>query len=150
MNFTTFLSQLADVLQFTALFPDKHGACLVVMKESHLPLLFEFDDRLVPNTILLSTPLSRLTAGHERKFFVESLKGNYLLEETLSMKSDDELFYLHRRLHPEIEAADLKLALDQFITTAKAWREKFEKLGQGEPTDGLLPPTNLKSFRFKV
>ncbi|MCP5469792.1 MAG: type III secretion system chaperone [Chlamydiales bacterium] len=149
-DFRIFLKQLAKVLQFTALAPDKHGACLVIMKKNNIPLLFEFDDHLVPNTILISTPIIEVALSHEWHFYNETLKGNSLGEETLSLKPDDNLIYLHRRLSPLISAEDLQDILDVFIAKTVQWKECFEKITQEREPDKPDEPPTLKPYRFKV
>ncbi len=149
-NFQTFLKQLATVLKFTALSADKHGACLVVLKSSNTPILFEFDDHLVPNTILLSTPIVELVEESARAFFKEVLEGNQKMEETLSLKPDERLIYLHRRISPEIEAKELTSIIDYFLKSTLHWKAVFEKLVQEAPKDNKEPPSSPKPYRFKV
>lgn len=149
-DFHGFLIQLASVLKFTALAADKHGACLVVMKKNNLPILFEFDDHLVPNTVLLSTPIVEIEEASARSFYKTILEGNSKMEETLSLKPDERLVYLHRRISPEINSKELKPLIDYFLKSTLHWKDVFGKLVQEAPHDEKEPPSSPKPYRFKV
>ena len=148
-DFQTFLKQLTVVLKFTALSADKHGACLVVMKKNNVPILFEYDGHLVPNSILLSTPIVEIAEANARAFYRKTLESNHKMEETLSLKPDERLIYLHRRVSPEIDAKELKPLIDHFLTSTLHWKEVFEELVQQAPDD-KGPSSPPKPYRFKV
>jgi hypothetical protein len=143
--FETFLLVLAEALQFQTLAPDAHGACLIIIKEGKIPLLFEFDDHLVPNTILLSTPLSPFPTTSRTMICEALLEGNWGEEEILSIKPDENVVYLHARFHPEIQSLDLKPQLQQFIETAKVWKGKIDTI---HPPQSL--PPNIPVFPYKA
>lgn len=131
--FETFLVELAKVLEFSLLKPDERGACLILLKESKLSLLFEYDDRYVPNTILISSELFRFPIEHRKTVYAALLQGNHALEETLSVKPDDDLVYLHRRVHPLIESVDLEKVMHSFTENATFWRNKLVELTSQPP-----------------
>lgn len=135
-RFQKFLNQLAVVLEFTQLKPDKHGACLIIMKANNVPLLFEFDDQLVPNSILVSCPVTSIQYGYENVALTACLKRNELIEETLSKKPDEEQIYLHRRIHPGILSEDLKPIVDHFIETVLASKQELETLQRPMAKEG--------------
>ena len=124
-RFQRFLNQLAEVLEFKKLKPDEHGACLLVMNETQVPLLFEYDDHLVPNSILVSSPVSGIGPGKEGEVLKQCLMLNGGLEETLSKKPDDDEIYLHRRIHPDIHAKDLDPIVHQFVETVMESKRKL-------------------------
>lgn len=83
-QFRDFLDQLAIALQFNQLSPDAQGACLLITKQESVPLLFEFDDRIVSSSILLSSPISPIHPNYRTTLFQACLKGNQQIEETFS------------------------------------------------------------------
>lgn len=118
------------------------------MKESGIPLLFEFDDHLVPNTILVSTQIAPIPIDKRAAFYEASLQGNSRMEETLSIKPDEDFLYLHRRFHPDIQAEDIDLALQAFLKQVKVWKEKAEALAKN-PAQHAMPPS-IKVFPYKA
>ena len=139
-QFETFLQELAGVFKFSSLKPDSNGACQIVMKEGQIPLLFEFDEQLVPNTILLSCPIAPLPIEHRADVYEASLVGNATLEETLSIKPDEDMLFLHRRLHPQIKAADIEKIIQSFLETVKTWKVRVLEISRQPPRSSKLPP----------
>ncbi|MCH9609578.1 MAG: hypothetical protein S4CHLAM45_15100 [Chlamydiales bacterium] len=140
--FKTFLKQLAIVLEFDTLKPDKHGACLIIMKGSEVPLLFEYDEKVAPHTVLVSSPICGIPPGKIEEVLELSLHGNATQEETLSCKVDEEVIYLHRRFNPTIQSAELYVLIDAFVAKVLLWKEK---LGNDSPQEeGKIPPSGLK------
>ena len=129
--FQTFLTHLAPVLEFQDLKPDQHGACLIIMKEHNVPLLFEFDESLVPNSILLSSPVAQIEVGCEEQVHGLCLKGNEQMHNTLSKRPDEDQIYLHRRLHPDIDTEQLRPIIQQFVEHVVTWKQKLEAVGGG-------------------
>ena len=117
------------MLEFKKLKPDEHGACLLVMNESNVPLLFEYDDHLVPNSVLVSSPVTPIGYGKEGDVLKRCLIMNAGLEETLSKKPDEEEIYLHRRIHPDIHAKDLDPIVSQFVETVVQSKKQLEDGG---------------------
>lgn len=150
--FETFLLELAKVLQFSTLAPDAKGACLIIMKEGNIPLLFEFDEQLVPNTILLSCLVSTIPMERRSEVYEASLIGNQTIEECLSVKPDEDLLYLHRRFHPSIQAADLEKLLLSFLENVKRWKGKVDTLAKEPPRLDRLPPhpASIQVFPYKA
>lgn len=126
--FQKFLDQLAVVLEFKELKPDSHGACLLIMKQSHVPLLFELDDQLVPNSILLSSPVTEMRAEQQVVVLNACLKKNQQMEETLSRKPDEDAIYLHRRISPDITHEELKPIINDFIAAVLKSKQDLEKV----------------------
>ena len=149
--FEEFLNELAQVLKFSSLHPDQKGACLVVLKEHNLPLLFEFDDDLVPHTVLISCALAPFPIEYRSAFYTASLIGNATIAETLSVKPDEEILYLHRRCQSTMRASEIELLLNAFINTAKTWQKKAQEITALPPpqTTSLTPPSILV-FPYKV
>jgi hypothetical protein len=137
-QFAIFLKELSQALGFNSLSPDQFGVCMIRMKEGDVHLLFEFDDQLVPNTILLSSFICPLPMENRSDIYEEILKRNHMIEETLSCKPDENFLYLHRRMHPEMQAEELKKMLHHFILEVKFWKQKAEEISQQPP----------KSYRF--
>jgi hypothetical protein len=150
--FEIFLLELAKVMHFSTLAPDVHGACLIIMKEGNVPLLFEFDDQLVPNTILLSSLIGAVPISHRADVYEALLIGNQRIEETLSVKPDEDLFFAHRRFHPAIQAPELEKLLVFFLETVKTWRTKIEEIiKQPTRTEKILPhPSSIQVFPYKA
>lgn len=151
-SFEVFLTELAHVLQFSTLAPDAKGACLIIMKDGNVPLLFEFDEQLVPNTILLSCLICPIPMERRVEVYEMSLIGNGAIEETLSIKPDDDLLYLHRRFHPAILADDLEKLLKSFLEQVKMWKGKVDTLIKDPSRSQKLPaPTSsIQVFPFKA
>jgi len=151
-TFETFLLELAKVLHFSSLAPDAHGACLIIMKDGSIPLLFEFDDQLVPNTILVSSPIAALPITHHADIYEALLKGNASIEETLSVKPDEDVLYLHRRFHPDIQSAEIEQLLHFFLQNIKEWKLRIETITSQPPLSDKLPPhpSAIKVFPFKA
>ncbi len=142
--FQLFLNELAEAFEFHSLTPDTEGACLLSLKNAALELLFEFDEQLVPNTILFSTFLCTLPQKNKIDILEACLKGNEQSNATLSCKPDEEVVYLHSRVHPDIRAAELKSWINEFVDQAMAWRKKIEEMEQASPKPHrfpLPPPT---------
>lgn len=146
-RFQDFLDELAEALQFSSLGPDKWGACLIVMKEEEASLLFEFDDKLVPNTILLSSAIASLPFENRREIFEVCLKGNNKIDETLSCKPDEDVLYLHRRLHPDIRSQELLSLIRIFLEQIKIWRKKMYEMSINPPKPDRYP---LPSEPFQI
>ncbi len=141
--FETFLGQLAQVLDFTALRPDQHGACLIVVKSSDTPLLFELDDHIAATTILLSSPIG--TYPQQKALAELCLKGNLSIQETLSYRTEDQNVYLHRRLNPHIQTTELKQVIDSFLKQLELWKTQLETLPAPEKRHHPLPPSSFKA-----
>jgi len=122
--FQEFLDQLAPLYGMRALRPDKMGACQLLLKKENLLVLFEYDDHVVPNTVLASVPLGEVLAGNEKQIMKELLKGNQKSENVLSMQPDEPICFLHRRLSSSIAGEELKKSLASFTGAAKKWIEK--------------------------
>jgi len=143
-RFQPFLDELAKVYRFNSLSPDSMGACLISLHENQTSLLFEFDTQLVPNTILISSIVISLPFENRVEILEQCLKGNQLQEETLSCKPDEDLIYLHRRLHPDIQAKELEPILSSFANQILSWRNKIQKMATESPKSHrfpLPPPT---------
>lgn len=138
-SFEVFLKELAPLLHFPSLAPDSSGACLIIIKDGEIPLLFEFDDHLVPNTILVSTYIAPIPKEQRALFYAASLNGNCLIEETLSVKPDEEALYLHRRFHPDIQSPHLDQVFQGFLKQAKEWKAKAGLLAKEQPSSMNIP-----------
>lgn len=151
-SFELFLQELAKVLQFSTLAPDAKGACLIIMKEGNVPLLFEYDEQLVPNTILVSCLVCQIPMERRIEVYDASLIGNASIEESLSVKPDEDLLYLHRRFHPSIQAGDLDKLLKRFLENVKLWKGKVDALSKEPPrSDQLLHhPASIQVFPYKA
>jgi hypothetical protein len=151
-SFETFLMELAKVLQFSSLAPDAHGACLIVMKEDSSSLLFEFDDQLVPNTILLSCPIIPIPIDHRAAIYEAALIGNNTIEDTLSVKPDEDTLFLHSRFHPSIQAAEIEKILYSFLKNVKLWKSKVETISKEPPSSSQMPPhpSSIQVFPYKA
>lgn len=121
--FQQFLQELAQGLGYGTLLPDEYGGCAVTVESQEL--LFEFDDKLVPNTVLLSAAVCELPRERRKNVLLECLKANSEIEETLSKKPDEEVIYLHRRLHPDIRAEELKIVSTAFANRVAIWQKKI-------------------------
>jgi hypothetical protein len=150
--FEIFLLELAKILHFPTLAPDENGACLIMMKEGEIPLLFEFDQQLVPNTILLSSPLLPIPTTHCEKIYKTILIGNSSQEQTLSVKLDEEILYLHQRFHPSIRSSELEPLLNQFLEQVRVWKEKIETIIKSPPSSDETPPhpSAIQVFPYKA
>ena len=147
--FQLFLNQLAALLQLDSLAPSKEGACLIIMKASSIPLLFEFDDHIAPNTIVMSTPIIEVDPPHQELYAYRALQLNSSMEETLSLRAEAMSLYLHRRLSPYIQIAELKLIIDKFVERALQTKEIFTHIAQ-EPLDQTEERAPPQAYRFKV
>lgn len=150
-EFQNFLNELAEALQFSSLKPDEWGGCMIAFKESHAALLFEFDEQLVPNTVLVSSPICTLPLENRSEIFEACLKANASNEATLSCKPDEDILYLHRRLHPEIRAQELQAALTEFLAQQVKWIQEVEKISKEPPKyfHFPFPPEHLQFPPFK-
>jgi hypothetical protein len=151
-SFEIFLTQLAVVMHFSSLAPDGRGACLIIMKEGNIPLLFEFDEQLVPNTVLLSSPIITIPITHRADIYEALLKANSTIEETLSVKPDEDMLYLHRRFHPDIQAHEIEQLLEPFLKNVKHWKMQVEAIASEPPHSDKFPPhpSAIKVFPFKA
>lgn len=151
MLFEVFLQELAKAMRFNDLKADAQGACEILIKEGDISLLFEFDDQLVPNTILLSAPVSDFPSEHRAAIYAAILAGNMGLEETLSIKPDDDLCFLHIRFNPQIQAAEIEQMLKSFVLKVKEWKQKIEAISNTRPPPpkSSIPPPTFKVLPYK-
>lgn len=151
-TFEIFLSELAKVVHLSHLKPDSHDTCFLLWKEGEIPLLFEFDDQLVPNTILLSAEIAPIPLDYQQEVFETALKENSLSEETLSVKPDEDMLFLHRRFHPFISAEEMDSLLKPFIEKVKQWRSKLKDISQKPPQFSSKPPhpSSIQVFPYKA
>ena len=126
MNFEHFLERLAKAVGSPKLHPDEGGACIIEWKGESL--IFEFDNMLVPNTILVTSPCFLLPKENRERILEEALKCNKMIEETLSQKPDEEVLYLHRRLHPSIGQEELVAILNTFVEDLTTWRSTLDHI----------------------
>ncbi len=140
MMFETFLLELAKVLHFPTLAPDDKGACLIIMKEGDIPLLFELDEKLVPNKILVSTPVIDFSIDRRSEIYEMCLTLNSKCEETLSVRPDEDLIYLHRRIAAEIQAAQLEIIVQGFLAQVDQIKKHVEELLKKVPKHLTIPP----------
>ena len=150
--FESFLLELAKVLQFPTLAPDKNGACLIVMKEGNIPLLFELDEQLVPNKILISTQVSEFPLDRRVEIYEDCLKMNQESEATVSVKPDEDVIYLHRRLAPEIQAPELENVVRTFLEQVHKIESHVEELLKKPPKHPKVPPlpSSIQVFPYKA
>ncbi len=151
-SFKTFLLELAKVLEFSTLAPDEKGACLIIMKEGQIPFLFEYDEQLVPNTVLVSCAITSIPIERRADVYEAILKENHRIEETLSVKPDEDMVYLHRRFHPLIQAEELDTFLHSFLERVKQWKVEVEQIAHRPPRSDKIPapPTSIKVFPYKA
>ncbi|MCC5831480.1 MAG: type III secretion system chaperone [Chlamydiales bacterium] len=149
--FEGFLLELAKVLHFSTLRPDQNGACLIIMKEGKIPLLFELDEQLVPNKILLSTPVIEFPIERRTEIYEDCLKMNSTSEETVSVKPDEDIIYLHRRIAPEIQASELELVVNAFLKKVRIIKAHVEELLNKLPKRPQIPPSpSIQIFPYKA
>ncbi len=148
--FEYFLLELAQALELKTLAPDAKEACLLIMKEGEVPLLFECDEHLVPNTILASSVV--LSFPHERRKEVcmLTLKLNENAQSTASVKPDEDLFFLHLRIHPDVQSADLKGVITEFLRERKGALEQLHQLLQTPAQNEVIPPPPSSFFPYKA
>lgn len=147
--FEIFLNELGKILELSSLRPDRNGACLIILKEGQISLLFEYDDELVPNTILVTATLLTFSIQYREDIYEFCLKANQTMEETLSVKPDEDALYLHKRIHPDIEKSDLDSVLKSFIENYKILKEQGEKILQNPPRSSLAK-SDSSFFPFKA
>ncbi len=148
-DFQEFLNELAVVLGFP-LQPDDKGACLILMKQEEVPLLFEFDESLVPNTILISSEISPISEDILSAVLEEALIANHSMSETLSCRPDSNFLYLHKRVHPKIAAADLKIIVEPLVKQVTHWRGRVQEIQKSPPDKKVEAPPSFKMHQFKV
>lgn len=150
--FENFLKELAQLLEFPSLSPDEKGACLIIMKASNTPLLFELDEQLVPNKILISSEVLTFPLERRAEIYEECLKLNSIIEETVSVKPDEDVIYLHRRLTSEIQENELKVVIDTFLEHIQMTKQRIEKLlGQPAKHQTIPPsPSSIQIFPYKA
>ncbi len=150
--FEAFLLELAKVLDFSTLAPDQNGACLIIMKEGNIPLLFELDEQLVPNKILLSSNVLAFPIERRAEIYELSLKTNDSIEETVSVKPDEDELYLHQRINPEIQAKELEMVLNTFLEQITLLKSAVEKLLQEPVKHPTIPPSpgGINPFPYKA
>lgn len=149
--FESFLQQLAHVLQFSSLKPDQNGACLIIMKEGEIPLLFELDEQLVPNKILISSKILSFPIERRADIYETCLKINYTIEETISVKPDEDILYLHRRINPEIQAKDLEGIVFGFIDKIHQIEQQIDQFLKTPPKYPQVPPSpSIQVFPYKA
>jgi len=145
--FETFLLELAKVLNFSTLAPDPQGACLIIMKDGDTSLLFEFDDQLVPNTVLLSSPIAPIPIINRIDVYEAALIGNTSIEDTLSVKPDEDVLYLHRRLHPLMQATDIEQLIRIFLETIEQWKGRIATITTQPSRETFTPfPSAIQVF----
>lgn len=142
--FNAYLKTLATVLNFPSLQADHNGACLVVMKESGIPLLFEFDDKLVPNHILLSTHVIDFPMQRRVEIYEMALKANHIMEATLSVKPGEDQLYLHQRISPEIPDRELNSLIQTFIENVLMIQKAVEGTLHYPPSRPTIPSSTYR------
>ncbi|MCH9626638.1 MAG: hypothetical protein S4CHLAM2_02640 [Chlamydiales bacterium] len=150
--FEAFLLELAKVLEFPTLAPDQNGACLILMKEGNIPLLFELDEQLVPNKILLSSNVLAFPIERRIEIYELSLKTNDTIEETVSVKPDEDELYLHQRINPEVQAKELEVVLNTFLKQVAHLKSAVAKLLQEPVKHPTVPPSpsGINPFPYKA
>lgn len=150
--FETFLRELAKVLHFSSLTPDSNGVCLILMKEREIPLLFELDEQLVPNKILLSTSIIDFPIERRAEIYEVCLKMNASSEATVSVKPDEDKIYLHRRFSPDIQAPELEKIVEKFLEQANKIQAHIEELLTKPPKRPKIPPppSSTQVFPYKA
>lgn len=149
--FADFLKELAKATHFSDLKPDQQGSCLLEFKNEKLHILFEYDDSLVPNTIIISTEIADYSKELIADVLEECLIGNYMIEETLSSQPNEATLFLHRRVHPQIDATEILAILESFLIQAQKWRQKIHEMSK-QPSKKLripIPPSQINVFPFK-
>ncbi len=150
--FETFLLELAKILEFKTLKPDQQGTCLIVMKESQVHMLFEPDEQIVPHKILVSSPVAEFPVERRAEIYEMCLKSNNSIEETVSVKPDEDIIYLHRRIAPEIEAKELEIIVHGFIKQVQKISADVEKILQKPAKRPTVPPSSssIEIFPYKA
>lgn len=143
--FNDFLKVLANVLHFTSLEADQNGACLIVMKESGIPLLFEYDDELVPNHILISTHVVDFPMERRVEIYEMILKANHIMEATLSVKPGEDQIYLHQRISPEIPDLELNIVIQTFLEHVHMIKKAVEESLHNPPSWPTIPSSTYRA-----
>lgn len=128
MSFQPFLDTLSTLLQNPGLRPDENGACKIIMKGSGASILFEYDEKIVPGSILLSTPVAPLRPESRNNMLKALLMGNWDLDGTLSKHPEKDEIFLHQRLDPEIELESLGPIIESFVYTKGNWEQKLASI----------------------
>lgn len=131
--FNDFLKQVAEVFQLKRLEPDSFGVCLIEIKKTHVKLMFEYDEFIVPNTVLLSSPILTFSPHDRHDICVACLKGNAAMDETLSIKIGTDTVYLHQRIHPNVKNNELNLILQSFQKQVQHWKKTLAAIGETTP-----------------
>jgi len=84
-------------------------------------VVFEFDDQVVPHTILMSAAVGPLLKD-ESEFYVRCLEANDQMRPTLSLYEDT--LYLHQRVDPSISVENLKKELEDFKSALTIWKSR--------------------------
>lgn len=150
--FKSFLDELAKALDFSVLIPDAQGSCFFELPSQEVELLFEQDTSIVPNTILLSSQITSIPQEIIIAVLEESLIGNFEEENTVSCHPSEPALYLHRRLHQQMSADELKELIEDFVTCIHKWREKIRTLSQNPPATLRIPipSSRLTLYPFKA
>jgi len=137
-NFKFFLEALSQALELSHLHPSTLGSCSVIAP-GNLPLLFEWDSAIIPDTILVSLPLGPLRAD-QHDLVIAMLRANEDLASTLSLQQSDQMVFLHQRLSPTLSSSELKVALHQLLQDAKNWKQTLAThVGQETSTTHIAP-----------
>jgi hypothetical protein len=145
--FQEFLQKIASLYSLDTLRPDQMGACQLFLKKENLHLLFEYDDHIVPDTILVSTSLGEIAIGKEEDVSKKLLKYNEKGEDILSIQPEEPICFLHRRLSPHLEKEKLQESLTTFKETAVYWQQEIqhpqeEEISEQKVTKQTLFPHN--------
>lgn len=124
-DFQAFLDQIAAIYGLPSLAPDNKGACQLRLHNENLSILFEYDNSVVFNTILLSSPLEEVH-NNSPTLLIESFQHNYLNDEVVSIQPAPSIYFLHRRFDTTIEQEYLQNALASFVHTATLWKNKLK------------------------
>lgn len=148
--FEEFLKTLASVLDFSQLKPDENGACQIIIKDGNIPILFEWDDELVPRTVLASSLLAAFPLEYRADIYQMCLIANSTQEEILSTKPDEDLVYLHRRFHPEIQKDSLETSIQSFVASSKRAKSLIENLLKNPPQVTQRPGAGIQIFPYRA
>lgn len=143
--FQDFLNKLQRALGTSALHPDAHHACLLHFREEGVELLFEYDDRIVPQSVIVTSPIGVVSAAIARDLLEEALKENGVRETALAFVPEQESLFLFLRIPLFLEEAEVARLVHTCCAEVLLWRQRLESFvpehvpKQGSSSTPFLP-----------
>lgn len=135
--FNRFLTSCAEACQLKNLTDQGQGVCALSIDE--IPCLFELDETVVQDHVILSTQVASFPVDQQRFVMETCLKLNAHAPATLSIKPHEPRVMMHQRIPCDIDPQELRSIITDFVTRVERAQQSLIPPVDSEGSIGIFP-----------